>query len=240
MAASSATSARRKTALPWPCAASIACATRAPPAPSTSLTTTLAPSSAKRWAMPSPNPEPAPVMIATLPASRIAASPRRCRLSAISYQLSAVGDKRPSHRSGARRSPSRRGCQTRMSRSRPRRGVPPAGAGKAAAGGAATGARRDAGSCPRVCSAARLAGVIMAGGRIGELMGYPLQMFRSARAKKGEWVSKRVGNSTLSDYNLIQKLTNNYFILVFQPAMLSLSKQETAEHISGGIFTSLE
>src|SRR3954454_12471953 len=37
-----------------------------------SLTTTLAPSAAKRLAMPSPNPEAAPVTIATLPSSRMA------------------------------------------------------------------------------------------------------------------------------------------------------------------------
>src|ERR1700732_4149703 len=36
-----------------------------------SLTTTSAPSSAKRCAMPSPKPEPAPVTIATLPFSRM-------------------------------------------------------------------------------------------------------------------------------------------------------------------------
>src|SRR6266849_5191477 len=56
-------------ALPWPCAFSISAATRRPPPSSMSLTTTRAPSSAKRLAMPSPKPEPPPVTIATLPAS---------------------------------------------------------------------------------------------------------------------------------------------------------------------------
>src|SRR5579871_28713 len=53
-------------ALPWPCAPSISLATREPPASAMSLTTSLAPSSAKRLAIASPKPEPPPVTTATL------------------------------------------------------------------------------------------------------------------------------------------------------------------------------
>src|SRR5215469_15729368 len=53
-----------------PPAARISCATRSPFSAWMSLTTTVAPSDAKRLAMPSPNPEPAPVTIAILRSSR--------------------------------------------------------------------------------------------------------------------------------------------------------------------------
>src|SRR4030095_7309600 len=56
---------------PPPPAPAISRATRSPFATSMSLTTTFAPSAAKRLAMPSPNPDPAPVTMEILPASRI-------------------------------------------------------------------------------------------------------------------------------------------------------------------------
>src|SRR4029453_2776485 len=54
-----------------PPAPTISRVTRSPFATSMSLTTTFAPSAAKRLAMPSPNPDPAPVTMAILPARRI-------------------------------------------------------------------------------------------------------------------------------------------------------------------------
>src|SRR5690348_2838444 len=65
------TSARCETsALQATAASPISPATRSAPGPFRSATTTLAPSSAKRFAMPSPKPDAAPVTIATLPLRR--------------------------------------------------------------------------------------------------------------------------------------------------------------------------
>src|ERR1700757_5197843 len=75
---STATSPAQKIALPP--LPTIAAATRSPPAGLMSLTTTVAPSCAKRSAIPSPNPEAAPVTTASLPASLMGLSSRRLEL----------------------------------------------------------------------------------------------------------------------------------------------------------------